>query len=91
MAKKLSLKTLYTSYFSQDRTVWGWGSCLSYTNICIFIVSALWKLLSMKKTSSIKFTTSQLDIDFKPEILLKQLVASVSVIIDDYSHLDFGD
>ena len=45
----------------------------------------------MKKTSSIKFTTSQLDIDFKPEILPKQLVDSVSVIIDDYSHLDFGD
>ena len=71
MAKKPSLKKLYTSYFSQDRTVWGWGSCL-------------WSIEFTKYTqdsSNCLFKTSQLDTDFKPEILLKQLVTSVSVII----------
>ena len=37
------------------------------------------------------FKSSRLDIDLKPEILVKQLVISVSVSIFNDSHFDFGD
>ena len=43
MAKKLGLKTLYTSYFSQDRTE---GEEVVYLiHFCILIVSAFMKVV----------------------------------------------